>query len=662
MPTRHAQPGSALPLISAALVVLCAALLPPLATAQSASGEAGTRPNIVLVYSDDHASAAVGSYGSPLIDTPHIDSLADEGVVFENAFCTNGICAPARAVVLTGQHSHVNGVRDNGSVFDGGRETFPKLLQAAGYQTALFGKWHLKTDPTGFDAWEVLPGQGQYYNPDFETPEGRHRRPGYVTDVVTDLALDWLTEGRDDSKPFLLMVQHKAPHRTWMPGPEQLDMFSERDLPEPATLLDDLSGRGTAAREQEMTIARHMFTAYDLKLPLPPGPAKGPDAWSQGLLDRMSPEQRSAWDAAFDPRNAEFLADPPTGDALVRWKYQRYIKNYLRCIASIDDNVGRLLVALDEQGLTDDTLFVYSSDQGFFLGENGWYDKRFMNEPSLRLPLIARWPGVAAPGTRVDELVQNLDMAPTFLAAAGVTVPNDVQGSDLGPLMRGEDAEAWRDSVYYEYFEKGIHNVSPHFGVRTDRYKLIRWPDHDEWELFDLQEDPDEVTDLHADPRHVGTRARLEIELLRLREEALIPEPGQHMPAREDLGALAWMTGHWRAGDDADVVSEEVWLAPRSGMMLGVNRMSSAAGDLFFENMRIELIDDVPVFIASPSGSGATPFPLESSGPGEASFTNPSNDYPQRVAYWLEGHDTMRARIELMDGSNPQHFGWKLFE
>ena len=487
----------------------------------------GVRPNILFVYSDDHATAAIGAYRSHLAGvapTPNLDRLAAEGVLFERAFCTNAICAPARAVVLTGRHSHLNGVRDNGAVFDGTQVTFPKLLQGAGYRTALFGKWHLKSDPTGFDHWEILPGQGDYYAPDFVTEDGKRRRPGYVTDVVTDLALEWLREGADDERPFLAMVQHKAPHRSWMPGPEQLELFAGRDLPQPATLLDDYAGRGTPARVQEMTIAEHMHPAYDLKIPPLEGQElDGMSRWAGDLIARMSPSQREAWRAAFGPRNAAFRAADLEGDELVRWKYQRYIKNYLRCIASIDDNVGRLLDWLDESGLAESTIVVYSSDQGFFLGEHGWYDKRFMYEPALRLPLIVRWPGVTPEGARVTQLVQNLDLAPTLLEAAGVGVPADVQGASLVPLLAGEQPRAWRRSIYYEYFEKGIHAVQPHYGVRTERYKLMRFHELDEWELYDLERDPLELTSVHDDPGYADVRTELERELTRLRDQALVP-------------------------------------------------------------------------------------------------------------------------------------------
>jgi arylsulfatase A-like enzyme len=476
------------------------------------------RPNILFLFSDDHAAAAISAYGSRLIETPHLDRIADEGILFENTFCTNSICAPSRAVVLTGKHSPANGVRDNGAVFDGAQTTFPKLLQGAGYQTAMIGKWHLKSDPTGFDHWEVLPGQGDYYNPDFLSPAGKRRIEGHVTEITTDLALDWLENGRDPEQPFLLMCQHKAPHRSWMPGPEELDLFDGQTLPEPSTLFDDYATRTSAAREQEMEIDRHMYLWYDLKLrPLDPrAELTGPDRWVTGTLARMTERQRERFEGAFAEENARFHAAPPEGRDLVRWKYQRYIKNYLRCIAGVDRQVGRLLDWLDAAGLAENTIVVYSSDQGFYLGEHGWYDKRFMYEPSLRMPLLVRWPGVIEAGRRAAHLVQNTDFAPTLLEAAGLEVPEEMQGESLMPILTDRPLDRWREAIWYEYFEQGIHNVQPHRGVRTDRHKLIWFHTSDEWELYDLASDPDELRNRHGDPELAEVQARLEGHLERL--------------------------------------------------------------------------------------------------------------------------------------------------
>jgi arylsulfatase A-like enzyme len=507
------------------LPLLPAALLLGLSTGACRSGEATSpaapprRPNLVFVFSDDHSPAAIGAYGSRINETPGIDRLAREGMTFDTALVTNSICAPSRAVILTGKHSPANGVRDNGAVFDGAQTTFPKLLQEAGYATAMIGKWHLKSDPTGFDHWEVLPGQGHYYNPDFRSAAGTRRIPGHVTDITTELAIEWLETGRDASKPFLLMCQHKAPHRSWMPAPEDLALFDGVEIPEPATLFDDYATRGDAARQQEMEIDRHMYFYYDLKVPPldPDAKLEGPDRWTAEAMKRLSTEQRERFLAAFAEENEAFHAAGLEGRELVRWKYQRYIKNYLRCIAGVDRSVGQLLDWLEENDLAEDTIVIYASDQGFYLGEHGWYDKRFMYEPSLRMPLLVRWPGVTAPGSRDDHLVQNLDLGPTLLEAAGVAVPSEMQGESFLPLLRGLEAPDWREVAYYEYFERGIHNVAVHRGVRTARHKLIHFHELDQWELYDLETDPEELQNRHGDPALAEVQARLEAELERLR-------------------------------------------------------------------------------------------------------------------------------------------------
>ena len=512
------------------------------------------RPNIVFIYSDDHATAAIGTYQNSVVasfaETPNIDSLAAAGMRFDSAFCTNGICAPARAVVLTGKHSNMNGVLDNGSVFDGSQETFPKLLRKGGYQTALIGKWHLKTNPTGFDYWDILPGQGQYYSPEFIRPAAnydeeasaelqasqnmteRRRIEGYATEVTTDLGLAWLEEERDPEKPFLLMLQHKAPHRSWMPSPEQHALYAGETLPEPATLFDEYAGRASGAKTQEMSISDHMWLWYDLKVPTAYWGIEdtasieldGPDRWAEGLEGRMNEEQRAAWLAAYTPGNEAFrdarLAGELEGDQLTSWKYQRYIKDYLRCINGVDESVGRVTDWLKANGLDENTIVVYSSDQGFFLGEHGWYDKRWMYEESLQLPLVVRWPGTVAPGGTDAHLVQNLDFAPTFLDVAGIEIPAAMQGQSLVPILRGEELGKgqWRDSIYYRYFEVGIHAVPPHYGVRTERHKLIYYHALDEWELFDLERDPDELKSCFEQPEYAQVRRELEAELKRLRE------------------------------------------------------------------------------------------------------------------------------------------------
>ena len=521
------RPSAALPFLLAAPLALPAgcrteAPAPAGERAAAPAPEApapAARPNLLFVFSDDHAPSAIGAYGSRLGETPGIDRLAREGMTFDAALVTNSICAPSRAVILTGKHSLANGVRDNGAVFDGAQTTFPKLLRAAGYATAMIGKWHLKSDPTGFDHWEVLPGQGHYYNPDFKSAAGTRRIPGHVTDITTDLAIEWLETGRDAEKPFLLMCQHKAPHRSWMPAPEDLDLFAGETLPEPATLFDDYATRGDAARQQEMEIDRHMYFYYDLKVPPtdPDAELEGPDRWTAEAMKRLDPEQRERFLAAFADENEAFRAANLEGRELVRWKYQRYLKNYLRCVAGVDRSVARLLDWLDENDLSDETVVIYASDQGFYLGEHGWYDKRFMYEPSLRMPLLVRWPGGAAPGSRDAHLVQNLDLAPTFLELAGVPVPAEMQGASLVPLLSGEEPADWRQVAYYEYFERGIHNVAVHRGVRTTRHKLIHFHELDQWELYDLHTDPEELQNRHGDPELSAVQAELEAELERLR-------------------------------------------------------------------------------------------------------------------------------------------------
>ena len=444
------------------------------------SRQASRRPNILFIMSDDHAAHALSCYGSRINRTPNLDRLAREGMRFTNCFCTNSICAPSRATILTGRYSHLNGQTDNYKMFDGSQQTFPKLLRRAGYETAMIGKWHLKSDPTGFDYWNILPGQGRYHDPDMIEMGGRTKHTGYATDIITDQCLNWL-KARIGDKPFLLMCHHKAPHRNWQPDDKHGNMYDGVDIPEPETFNDDYGTRCDAARRQAMTVERHL-TPGDLKVPPPED------------LD---------------------------GQALKKWKYQRYIKDYLRCIASVDDNVGRLLKYLDESGLAENTIVVYTSDQGFFLGDHGWYDKRFMYEESLRMPLLVRYPARVKAGTVTDDIVLNLDFAPTFLDWAGLTPPGDMQGESLRPILEGRTPGDWRTSMYYHYYEngKGEHQVTPHYGVRTRRYKLIRFHHGvDAWELFDLQKDPHELNNVYGHPAYGDTVTQVKAELKRLRE------------------------------------------------------------------------------------------------------------------------------------------------
>jgi len=478
-----------------------------------------TRPNIVFIFSDDHAENAISAYGSRINKTPNIDRIAREGAIFLNNTCCNSICAPSRAAILTGKHSHTNGQRTNKDRFDGSQVTFPKLLQEAGYETAMIGKWHLKSDPTGFNHWEILPGQGHYYNPDFYSAEGKTHREGYVTDIITDLSLDWLDNQRDTEKPFVLMCQHKAPHRTWAPGPDHLTLYDDVEIPEPSNLFDDFSNRAQVLTENEMMIAKHMMFNYDLKVP----GLNRPDALDRDFenreYERMTADQKAKWDAAYEPKNKAFIDANLEGDDLVRWKYQRYIKDYLRSVASVDDNVGRVLNHLEENGLAENTIVIYSSDQGFYLGEHGMYDKRWMYRESFGMPFVMRWPGHVAPGTRVSQLTQNIDFAPTFLEAAGVPVPDAMQGESLVSLAEGDDPDNWRTALYYHYYEVGVHNVAKHEGVRTDRYKLIHYYAHGQWELFDLEDDPEEMNSVYNNPAYADRLVELKGVLEELRAQ-----------------------------------------------------------------------------------------------------------------------------------------------
>ncbi len=446
-----------------------------------AADSIGARPNILFIMSDDHATAAISAYGSKINRTPNLDRLAGQGVRFENAFCTNSICAPSRAVILTGKYSHLNGVRDNGAGFDGRQATFPKLLRQAGYQTAIVGKWHLKSTPTGFDYSNVLPGQGAYHNPVLIERGQRKKHPGYVTDIITDLAVQWLS-ARDASKPFCLLVQHKAPHANWETDEKHSAMYADRDLPVPGTFDDDGRGRSVAMRDHQLRI--------------------GPSQWRLHYQRRFGP-----------------IPDDVPEDKVRGWVYQRYIKDYLRCVASVDDNVGRLLDHLDKTGLAKNTIVIYTSDQGFFLGEHGLYDKRFMYEPSLRMPLLVRYPGEIKPGSTAEAIALNLDFAATFLDYAGVKVPVEMQGRSLRSVLQGEKPKDWRRAMYYRFYEKE-YGIGPMEGVRTQRHKLIHYLYADRaWELYDLQDDPNEMHNLYSDVKHAGLIKQLKTQLGQLRTQ-----------------------------------------------------------------------------------------------------------------------------------------------
>lgn len=478
---------------------------------QPAETQEKPRPNIIFIMTDDHSYQTLSAYQDHLIQTPHLDRIAKEGVLFTNSFVSNSICAPSRAVLLTGKHSHINGQIDNKVRFDSSQNTFIKELQKKDYQTAIIGKWHLKSQPMGFDHYEVLIGQGNYYNTDFIENGERIRSDGYVTDVITDKSLNWL-EKRDESKPFCLLLHHKATHRIWMPDTTLFQEFEGVEFPVPETFFDDYEGRQAAA-EQEMTIATHMDLVWDNKMLDAEGVVQSRlrNAYEKNMYGRMSEEQDAAWDRYYDPIIDEFLTAGRTGKELALWKYQRYMNDYLKCVRSVDNNVGRVLEYLDQSGLAENTILVYTSDQGFYMGEHGWFDKRFMYEESFRTPLVMRWPAQIEAGQKVTELVQNIDHAPTLLDLLDLPVPTDMQGESMKPLLFGEDTD-WRDELYYHYYEfPGAHAVKKHYGIRTDRYKLIHFYDHiDQWEFYDLEEDPeelknqinavaykDEITDLH---------------------------------------------------------------------------------------------------------------------------------------------------------------------
>lgn len=496
--------------------------------AQTPSNE---RPNIIFMMADDHAYQAISAYTNRLIETPNIDRLAQEGMLFRNASVTNSICAPSRAVILTGMHSHINGKTDNHFPFDTTQMTFPQYLQNAGYQTAMFGKLHFGNSPKGFDQFKILPGQGAYYNPDFITKqEGTVRVEGYVTDIITDMTLGWLENERNPNEPFMLMYLHKAPHREWLPAPRHYKEYIHKTFPEPETLFDDYEGRGTAAKTAEMNLLQHMNWAGDSKIyPEVMDELGIPDmsGWDKKAFERevgrLNAEQRAAWDSVYRPMNEDFKKRYPrmSEREKMQWRYQRYMQDYLGTIAAVDENVGRLLDYLDANGLAENTLVVYTSDQGFYLGEHGWFDKRFIYEESFRTPLLARWPGVIEPGTEAAQMVQNLDFAPTLLETVGLTPPEDMQGESLMSLLTGNE-DAWdRDAVYYHYYEyPSIHMVKRHYGIVTEEYKLVHFYfDIDEWELYDRKKDPHEMNNVYNDPAYANVVEEMTAKLAETRKK-----------------------------------------------------------------------------------------------------------------------------------------------
>jgi len=453
--------------------------------------------------SDDHAFQAISAYNPDLIQTPNIDQIAREGILYNQAFVTNSICAPSRAVILTGKYSHINGVRGNSEVFDGNQQTLPKILQQNGYETAIVGKWHLKSEPTGFDYWNVLPGQGDYYNPDFINQGKDTVYQGYVTEIISKLSINWL-KNRDKKEPFFLMMHHKASHRSWMPAIKNLQLFDQQEFPLPSNFYDDYKGR-EGLQTQMLTVKDHMDIRMDFKVPCMECDTTEVNWWAPEeywrRLDRLSPEERNKWEASYKKEEAEYRDVKNDEKRYDHWKYRRYMEDYLRCIASVDESVGDVLDFLKENGLDKNTVVVYTSDQGFYLGEHGLFDKRFMYEEALRTPLMIKYPDKIKKGTVSEQLVLNLDIAPTLLGIAGIEIPTKMQGVPLQKTWNG--SAEWRDAIYYHFYEKGW-GVSPHYGIRTDRYKLIHYYALiDSWEFYDLQKDPKEMNNLVQHPEYV---------------------------------------------------------------------------------------------------------------------------------------------------------------
>jgi arylsulfatase A-like enzyme len=496
--------------IQALLIVLCFGL-PFYLLAQNNGGK---RPNIVIIISDDHAYQAISAYGNNLAKTPNIDRIAKEGALFNKAYVTNSICGPSRAVILTGKYSHKNGFKDNeNSSFDGSQDSFIKQLKTGGYQTAWIGKWHLETKPQGFDFWQILPGQGQYFNPDFQLMDGsKKRNEGYVSDVIEDVSENWLNN-RDQNKPFCLVIGHKATHRTWIPDTQDMGKFDAVTFPLPVNFYDNYKDR-EAAKVQDMSIESTMVMGYDLKM------FGGADqADKDGNVKRMNPEQRRKFDAYYSPIEADLKQRNLSGKELVEWKYQRYMRDYMSTAVSLDRNIGRTLDYLDKNGLTENTIVVYLSDQGFYLGEHGWFDKRFIYEESFRTPMMMRYPGVVKPGIVSNDFVMNLDIAPTMLDAAGVSVPKGMQGESILPLFKDKKKKG-REAVYYHYYENGEHAVSPHFGVRNKRYKLVRFYKRvGTWELYDLKKDPMEMNNLYGKKGYEKITTAMYIELEKMMDK-----------------------------------------------------------------------------------------------------------------------------------------------
>ena len=571
---------------------------PILLSLASLSALAGTllsaeRPNILFLFSDDHATEAISAYPGGRLDelapTPSIDRIAKDGLLFEHSFCANSICGPSRACILTGKHSHLNGFLDNGTQFDGHQQTFPVLLQEAGYRTALIGKWHLGTNPVGFDHWEVLPGQGSYFNPDLKQMDGSQKRyPGHCNDVVTSIALEQLEKAKDSKEPFMIMAQYKAPHRNWAPAERHLTLFDDATFPEPDTLFDNYSNRSKTLKEQTMSIENDLYWGHDMKFH---GESLFPKYFAKGLPNneykRMTDEQKAAWDAAYGPKNekliAQMKANELTDKEIIQWKYQRYIKDYLRSIRSMDEGIGKILDQLEASGLAENTIVIYSSDQGFYLGEHGWYDKRWMFEESLEMPFVIRWPGVIKPGSTTKALIQNIDYAPTFLEAAGAEIPSDIQGQSLIPLLKrsGQKTESWRDKIYYRYYGERVHTVAAHDGIRTEHFKLMHFPDTAEYNLFDLVNDPKEMKSLHDDPAYAETFKTLKKELVSTRANYRV-----HSAVLPEARGKGWMQRHNAMNNQAASGSHDLIFIGDS-ITQGWQGKGKATWDKYYRNRKV---------------------------------------------------------------------------
>lgn len=498
------------------------------------SAVAKDQPNILFFFSDDHSLQTLGAYNGRMKEfiqkhniTPNLDKLAEQGMLFENSFVCNSLCGPSRAAILTGKHSEKNGFRKNGDTFDASQWNLAKALKAGGYETVIFGKLHLNAVPDGFDESWVLPGQGVYMNPDFYVNGyggEKVRKQGYCTDIIGDMTIEWLKKHQGSDKPFFLCSWHKAPHRTWLPPERYYRFLDDVEIPEPDTLFDDYAGR-IPASHNEMSVEHELNLSSDLKVTPPVSSSTDEEIravapktkmWDQTTYDefaRMTDEQKKAWDAYYVPRNKAFREAKLEGRDLVRWKYQQYMKDYLRCVKAMDENVGRVMDYLEKSGLADNTVIVYSSDQGFYNGEHGWYDKRWMYEESFRNPLIVKWPGVTKAGSRVSPMVQNIDYAPTLLDIAGIEVPDAVQGESFKEILEGKTPKNWRKELLYTYYENGGHGVPRHYGIRGERYKLIRFPADDIWEFYDLKTDPSEMKNIYGNVEYAGLIREMKTDL-----------------------------------------------------------------------------------------------------------------------------------------------------